>query len=539
MIFSALFLVALLAQNFYFTPITRQRLIEHSINDQAYIADLSKKQIEAALRSAQHEIEFVAKEIERGPASKARIDGILSSSEEISEYYKTFYVLDMDAKWVSFPRKPEFVGRMIPMDNLYWVKEVFSLNRTVSLDVNRSRIGTMVSGFARPLRFESGESGYLLRGVIALTEDNALLRLVDEIKMGESGYAYLVSREGMILAHPGINNETGGVPVDYSGYPPVAALMRGEEGNMEYISNEINWAAAYRRIEPFGWGLVVKQPLQEITRPADVEARMILAFSGTALLIGSLIFLFVMHLSLRPLGDLLYKIRRGKAIDQNSFPRDETGQLAARFNELFAELSRAKKDKEVLLAEMHHRVKNNMQTVSSLLMIQEDTADDPIVRKAFSESVSRIRAMALVHEALYKSDDLSNVDIAEYVDQLITAYAGGPATIESRISPMRMGIQTAIPLGIIINELVANALEHAFVGIEGGKVMIECARAEDGMCALMVSDNGLGLPDDGQMPEKKSLGLLLVHLFVGQLKGRMSIERGGGTRFTITFKPSQ
>ena len=538
-IFSALFLAALLAQTFYFTPSTRKRLIDHSIKDQARIADLAARQIESSLNSARHELEFIAQEIERGTADRNRMDRIIASAEETSLYYKTFYVLDKDARWVAFPRKPEFVGRTIPRDNIDWVRQTFTQDNTLALDVNTSKVGTMVSGFARPLHFDSGEEGYLLRGVIALSEDNSLLALANEIEVGETGYAYLVSRDGSLLASPKVDGIGRAAPVDYSNYPPVAALMKGEEGNMEYFADGISWSASYRRIEPFNWGLVVKQPLREITRPADQEARRILAFSGIALLAGSIIFLFVIRLSLKPLGSLLSKIKSGQDIDANGFADDETGQLARKFNELFSELSRSKRDKEILLAEMHHRVKNNMQTISSLLMLQEDATDDAHVRKAFSESVSRIRAMALVHEALYKSDDLSSVDIAEYVNQLLKVYEGGPAAIVNDVSHVNVNIRTAIPVGIIINELVANAMEHAFTRVGSGVLRIECDQKENGRCSISVSDNGSGLPDDADLRNDKSLGLFLVNLFVSQLGGELQIERNGGTRFTITFKPVQ
>jgi PAS domain S-box-containing protein len=196
-------------------------------------------------------------------------------------------------------------------------------------------------------------------------------------------------------------------------------------------------------------------------------------------------------------------------------------------------------EKEALLKEIHHRVKNNLQIVSSLLSLQTEHVAPEKALEALKESQNRVRSMAMIHEQLYSSGDLARIDFHRYVSDL-TSYIfrtystrAGKISLTMDVQPVALGIDRAIPCGIIINELVTNALKHAFPHESGGTIHIRLVKAGDQEVLLTVEDDGVGIPE-GLDPEKSSsLGLELVQTLVEQLKGKVSIESSGGARFSI------
>jgi PAS domain S-box-containing protein len=198
------------------------------------------------------------------------------------------------------------------------------------------------------------------------------------------------------------------------------------------------------------------------------------------------------------------------------------------------------REKEVLLKEIHHRVKNNLQVISSLLYLQSKSIKDQQSFEILQDSQNRVRSMALVHERLYQSKDLASIDFAEYVRNLVTylfrAYGVNPNVIKLKIhlGNVLLGVDTAIPCGLIINELVSNSLKHAFPDGREGEICIEF-RSDDSQCTLMVGDNGVGFRQDLDFRDTGSLGLQLVDTLVDQLEGTIELNRSGGTAFKITF----
>jgi two-component sensor histidine kinase len=206
-----------------------------------------------------------------------------------------------------------------------------------------------------------------------------------------------------------------------------------------------------------------------------------------------------------------------------------------------AQLRAALHEKEVLLREIHHRVKNNLQVVSSLLDLQAEVAEDPRVRTVFEESQHRIQAMALIHESLYLSDALTHIDAAAYIKSLSERLFDATHPPESRITltletqPVMLTPQTAIPCGLLLNELLSNALKHAFPDDRRGAIHIALRQKSSGQCILTVRDSGVGFPAETDFRTTESLGLQLVCLLTEQLGGTIALERNGGTVFTITF----
>jgi two-component sensor histidine kinase/putative methionine-R-sulfoxide reductase with GAF domain len=212
--------------------------------------------------------------------------------------------------------------------------------------------------------------------------------------------------------------------------------------------------------------------------------------------------------------------------------------LAVRQSE--QQLRAALQEKEVLLKEIHHRVKNNLQVVSSLLKLQSQYCDDPQTLDAFRESQNRVKSMALVHERLYRSSDMARIDFGDYIRSLArdlfrsyNAHVSG-ITLEVEAVDGVLDIDRATPCGLITNEIISNALKHAFPDGQAGQISVGLERSED-VFTLSVKDNGVGFAQDLDFTKTDSLGLKLIHTLVRQLKGTLEVHRHSGTEFEIRF----
>ena len=206
------------------------------------------------------------------------------------------------------------------------------------------------------------------------------------------------------------------------------------------------------------------------------------------------------------------------------------------------------REKEVLLKEVHHRVKNNMQVISSLVALQADGLQDPALRAILQDVRDRVRSMALVHEKLYQSENLARVEFAEYARSLLNYLwrAHGKEAARVRLSqdlqPIQLSVESAVPCGLILNELASNALKHAFLGKnpgngEGWEVKVALGNGSAGLVVMRVSDNGIGLPPGLDWRQCSSLGLRLVQMLTGQLGGTVEVQtqEGQGTEFQVVF----
>ena len=199
------------------------------------------------------------------------------------------------------------------------------------------------------------------------------------------------------------------------------------------------------------------------------------------------------------------------------------------------------REKEVMLREIHHRVKNNMQIILSLLRIQSRTVKDKRTQDMFRQSQNRILSMALIHEALYKSGDLARIDFAEHIRRMTTHLLSvyrkdlGDVKINQEAEGMFLDINKAIPCGLIISELVSNCLKHAFLRKREGQIIIRMTRDKNGKNNLIVKDNGTGLPEGLNFRETKTLGLQLVTDLVQQVNGSIMLGKTHGTEFIVRF----
>jgi PAS domain S-box-containing protein len=203
------------------------------------------------------------------------------------------------------------------------------------------------------------------------------------------------------------------------------------------------------------------------------------------------------------------------------------------------------KEKELLIKEIHHRVKNNLQIISSLLKLQSGYIRDKEAHEMLEESRNRIQSMAIVHQKLYQSKSLSKIDFHDYINQLLM-HLFQVYTIDNEVislyvktKDVSMGIDTAIPCGLIINELVSNSLKYAFPDGRKGNIEIEMKKSGVYMFVLTVSDDGIGLPGNIDFRNTVSLGLQLVITLTEQLDGTIELNQENGTKFTITFKDQE
>jgi PAS domain S-box-containing protein len=233
----------------------------------------------------------------------------------------------------------------------------------------------------------------------------------------------------------------------------------------------------------------------------------------------------------------LLSLRRGLCIHERELEIENA--LKTQYAE---KIEKSLKEKEVMLKEIHHRVKNNLQVISSLLSLQSRHIKDKEALELFNDSRSRIYSMSLIHERLYRSKDLARIDFAGYVRTLtrglFRSYRGDPNDIKlnMEIKDVFLNVNAGIPCGLIINELVTNSLKHGFPDGRRGEIQIGLYERKKGEFTLNVRDNGIGLPEDLDFRNTESLGMHIVLSLVEQLDGTIELDRGEGTSFTIRFR---
>lgn len=209
--------------------------------------------------------------------------------------------------------------------------------------------------------------------------------------------------------------------------------------------------------------------------------------------------------------------------------------------EMENELKKALEDKDVLMKEIHHRVKNNLMIMSSLLNLQSQYIEDEKTLTVFQDSQNRAKTMAMIHQKLYQSTDLKNIDFGDYIRNLTTELYQSMVMVfdniklEFNVEDIKVDLNMVVPLGLIVNELVTNSIKHAFPGDKYGTITLELYR-KDKNIVLKVSDDGVGLPKNLDYKNADSLGLKLVNTLIRQINGELTVDKGQGAAFTLTFK---
>jgi PAS domain S-box-containing protein len=207
------------------------------------------------------------------------------------------------------------------------------------------------------------------------------------------------------------------------------------------------------------------------------------------------------------------------------------------------QLTKSLQEKEVLLKEVHHRVKNNLQVISSILNLQSSYVKDENTLNILRESQNRVKSMSFIHESLYRSNDFSEVNFSEYINNLASnilhtfSHGNNPVMLELDLGQYKLNLDQAIPTGLIVNELITNAMKYAFKSIND-PVLFIALQIKGDLVSIRIEDNGIGLPDNFSIEESDSLGLQLVTTLIEQLDGEMSVKVQNGTKYLITFVKS-
>ncbi len=196
-------------------------------------------------------------------------------------------------------------------------------------------------------------------------------------------------------------------------------------------------------------------------------------------------------------------------------------------------------EKVILLREIHHRVKNNLQVISSLLSLQQQAADHPVTKELLKETRGRVQSMARIHEKLYQTRNVAEVDFGEYVRtvtrELLQSYGVRNVHVDVKADDVQLHVDTAIPCGLIINELVTNALKHGFKGRREGTIKVELTPQHPGMLQLRVADDGVGIGDAEDYRTSRTMGMVIVRSLVAQLSGTIELRTDHGTEFLVRF----
>lgn len=317
-------------------------------------------------------------------------------------------------------------------------------------------------------------------------------------------------------------------------YAPSAMIMIDRAGRIEMVNIQAEHVFGYERSEMLG------QPI-EILLPDRFRAQH-----------PYLRLAFFSEPQSRPMGvgrDLYARRKDGSEfpveIGLNPIETDEGPMVLSAIVDISDRKQKemhvraALQEKELLLGEIHHRVKNNLQIVDSLLDLQALAINDPRVQEILRDSQNRIRSMALIHQTLYQSHDFARVEFAGIVDSLVptlvSSYGSNDRVrVEISADAVHLPINLAIPCGLIINELITNALKHAFPDSRAGVISLQLHALDGNRVELIVGDNGIGIPGHLDLTKGETLGLQLVQLFVEQVNGVLAIARQPA-QFTLTF----
>jgi PAS domain S-box-containing protein len=305
---------------------------------------------------------------------------------------------------------------------------------------------------------------------------------------------------------------------------PDAMVIANEDGKIDLVNTQTERLFGYTRLEMLGQPVEMLIPERLRGHHPQHRSR------------------FFSHPTMRPMGSALdlYALRK----DGTEFPveislsplKKEDGTFVFSTIRDITERKRTDQrilaslqEKEVLLKEIHHRVKNNLAVISSLLYLQSGYTSDGPTLNILQVSQDRVRSMALVHEMLYRSDDFASVDFGNYAvalaQQLFQTYSSPARKIELKIDvdPVRMNVDVAVPCGLILNELITNSLKHAFPAGQSGEIRLGLQRNDDGSCVLSVADNGIGVPKDLDIENSSSLGVRLIRSLTRQIDGRFEL----------------
>ena len=449
--------------------------------------------------------------------------------------------------------------------------------------------------FTAPILGEDGKVKSVVAGQMNMEK---VWEITDNFKIGRDGFLFIVNAIGDIIAHPDkdlIFEELA--PEELKNEVLQDGVRIVDQLSLDGVRTIYGYSLLPDNpgFEKHRWRVIIAQPFLDAFSIFEFMSKQLV----TIVLIAIVTIIFLSFLLTRYVVKPVYTLVHGaEQVAKGDLDwrldiqrKDEIGQLGFAFNQMVSDLKefhgkirnytqeleliveertaklkninkqlqaeitervRAEErikvslvEKEVLLKEIHHRVKNNMQIISSLLRLQAGYIEDKTTLNILNTSQNQIRSMALIHEKLYQSEDLGQIRFDEYIRELtshiVRSYGIDPEVIELKIQAHRilLDIDTAIPCGLIINELISNSLKHAFHPGDEGQICIDLHSLNQNGFQLTVSDNGVGFPRGLDFRDTQSLGLQLVNTLVEQLEGSIDLDNGKGTVFRIEFSESE
>ncbi len=408
-----------------------------------------------------------------------------------------------------------------------------------------------------PVIISVTEKGHKLGYVVRWRRIHATKQAIQQI-------SFLLGRNANIL----LGNSDGSVWTNLVTVIPDPRIeTRDDNNSMEYLSRRgENVIAEAGPIPGTNWVCVVELNKDLILKDTGIFLKWVIIFGIILLTIG-LVFTWILSRNItKPLHELSMAAARiadgnySSPIELNR--SDELGVLADSFNQMSRKIRNSKdelekkineveeknyllenslKEKEILLKEVHHRVKNNLQIISSLLNLQSGNIESPEIKEIFKSSQLRIRSIALIHEKLYKSKNIARINLKEYINELIVyllnLYNTSSARVRTRLEmdEVTTEIGMTITLGLILSELIINAIKYAFPESRTGDILIALNHQKDHEYVLIVKDNGVGFPEDMDFENAQSLGLSIVKTLLSQINGKAEYRRADGTEVRIYF----
>lgn len=337
-----LFLAVILIQVLIITPYLLDKMIKSEIGNQDYLARLLSSYLDYHFNKGKKEIEAIAKSPQLQALQKNKMDSYLSEQARISQFFNYFFILDREGHWISYPDQPHLIGKSILKQNWNWFETCINKKKTVYLDTIQTRIKTLVSGFATPVINREGKVIAVIRGVFKLSGSQGIPAAIRASLHNENAYAYLVSANGSLLAHPFVLiNYKNFHHYDYSQYEPVKQLMQGKNGLCEYQYENKNWIASFYPVRTTNWGLVIHQPKQDILHRSRFFVHPMLFLFSLAFCLAITLMVLIIHRFLRPLNQVMDNIRNGKYKQKGlAYGNDESGVLALQFHQLYLDLQK-------------------------------------------------------------------------------------------------------------------------------------------------------------------------------------------------------
>ncbi len=329
--------------------------------------------------------------------------------------------------------------------------------------------------------------------------------------------------------------------LNQNGRETVEVRMDGERW-LIYVLPMVDTGTGKAQIEGY---YAVAKSLTKALEPLHQLQRVIYLIGLGGILIAIILGITLTNHLTRPINLLLKGIRR---IENDNYDepvevvsRDEFGQLTRTFNKLVANIKENLREKEALLAEIHHRVKNNLAVITGLLELEGESLDDEQTKRILKSSRMRIHSMATIHEMLYKAQDFNHLSFSSVMSKMVDALRDEydaeekGIEIEVDVEDLQLNVNQAVPCGLIINELVTNAIKHAYPGEASGKIRV-ALKNRDGQIKLWIEDHGVGIPEEVDTGGRESLGYTLINILCKQIDAELDINTEQGTKVTVSFE---